>query len=36
MSRDGRFRRWQGGWLLGVYLIYVVLQYALNVGTVQG
>lgn len=26
------FRRWQGAWLLGVYGVYVVLQYALNVG----
>jgi len=33
MSRDGRFRRWQGAWLLGIYLIYVILQYSLNVGT---
>ncbi len=36
MGKDGWFRRWQGAWLLGVYLIYVILQYALNVGTVQG
>jgi cation:H+ antiporter len=26
------FRRWQGGWLLGVYATYIVLQYALNIG----
>lgn len=26
------FQRWQGFWLLGVYGIYVVLQYTLNVG----
>lgn len=31
MNRDGWFRRWQGVWLLGVYLVYVVLQYALNI-----
>ena len=36
MARDGQFRRWQGAWLLGVYLAYVILQYALNIGTVQG
>lgn len=36
MGRDGQFRRWQGVWLLGVYLVYVILQYALNIGTVQG
>jgi cation:H+ antiporter len=26
------FHRWQGGWLLGVYGVYVVLQYTLNIG----
>ncbi|HSR45022.1 MAG TPA: calcium/sodium antiporter [Acidimicrobiia bacterium] len=26
------FRRWQGAWLLGVYGVYVALQYILNVG----
>ncbi len=26
------FRRWQGAWLLSIYLVYVVLQYALNIG----
>ena len=36
MNKDGWFRKWQGGWLLGVYLIYVVLQYAFNIGTVEG
>ena len=34
LNRDGRFKKKQGGWLLGVYLIYVTLQYALNIGTV--
>jgi len=34
MNRDGWFRRWQGGWLFGVYLIYLFLQYALSIGTV--
>ena len=33
-NRDGRFRRWQGVWLFGIYSIYVILQYAFNVGTV--
>lgn len=32
MNRSGRFRRWQGGWLLGVYVCYVVLQYVLISG----
>jgi len=36
MNKDGYFKRWQGGWLLGVYLIYLILQYAFNIGTVQG
>jgi len=26
------FHRWQGVWLLSVYGVYVVLQYALNIG----
>ncbi len=34
LDRDGRFTKAQGGWLLGVYLVYVVFQYALNIGTV--
>jgi len=32
MNREGVFHRWQGAWLLGVYITYVVLQYALNIG----
>jgi len=35
-NKDGYFKRWQGVWLLSVYLCYVVLQYALNIGTVEG
>jgi len=31
MNRSGVFHRWQGGWLLAVYAVYVVLGYALNV-----
>jgi cation:H+ antiporter len=34
MNKDGQFKRWQGAWLLGVYLIYLILQYVFNVGTV--
>ena len=30
-NKKGYFERWQGGWLLGIYILYVVLQYALNV-----
>lgn len=33
MNREGFFRKWQGAWLLGLYAVYVFLQYALNVGT---
>jgi len=35
MGRDGRFKRWQGVWLLTIYFIYIVLQYALNVGSAE-
>ena len=31
MNRGGVFYRWQGVWLLGVYLVYVILQYTLNI-----
>lgn len=31
MNKDGWFKKWQGCWLLGVYSVYVILQYALNV-----
>ena len=34
MNRDGWFRKWQGGWLLGVYVVYLILQYVFNIGTV--
>jgi cation:H+ antiporter len=36
MNRTGTFRRWQGFWLLGIYLLYVVVQYALNIGGAHG
>jgi cation:H+ antiporter len=32
-NRRGVFYRWQGIWLLSVYAVYVVLQYALNIGS---
>lgn len=28
------FERWQGAWLLSIYIAYVVLQYTLNLRTV--
>jgi cation:H+ antiporter len=31
MNRSGVFHRWQGVWLLAVYIVYVVLGFALNV-----
>jgi len=30
MNKNGSFRRWQGFWLLGVYVLYLVLQYSLD------
>jgi len=31
INRGSVFHRWQGYWLLGVYLCYVILQYTLNI-----
>jgi cation:H+ antiporter len=36
MNRDGVFKRWQGAWLLGIYLVYLGLQYGLNIGRATG
>ena len=36
MNKDGVFKRWQGAWLLGIYLIYLVLQYGFNIGGAAG
>jgi cation:H+ antiporter len=36
MNKDGAFKRWQGAWLLGIYLIYLVLQYGFNIGRAAG
>ncbi len=36
MNKDGKFKRWQGAWLLGIYLVYLVLQYSLNIGPAEG
>jgi len=35
LDRDRVFKRWQGAWLLGVYIVYVALQYTLNITTVH-
>jgi len=32
MNKDGWFKRWQGIWILGVYVLYLILQYAFNMG----
>ncbi|MEW5912562.1 MAG: sodium:calcium antiporter [Thermodesulfobacteriota bacterium] len=32
INKDGWFKRWQGLWLLGLYLAYLGLQYGLNLG----
>jgi len=36
INRDGRFRRWQGGWLVAIYVAYVALQYILSLGMHEG
>ena len=33
MNHAGVFYRWQGAWLLGIYVAYVILGYALNTGS---
>ena len=32
INRDGYFRRWQGGWMLGIYLLYIGAQYGMSLG----
>ena len=32
-NKKGHFKKTQGAWLLSVYLVYLILQYALNIGT---
>jgi cation:H+ antiporter len=32
INKDGFFKRWQGGWMLGIYATYIVLQYVFNLG----
>ncbi|MCF8120764.1 MAG: hypothetical protein K9K34_00005, partial [Desulfarculaceae bacterium] len=32
MNTDGWFKRWQGAWILGIYLVYIILQYGFNLG----
>ncbi len=36
LNREGPFRRWQGAWLLGIYLVYLGLQYGFEIGTAAG
>ena len=35
MNKDNWFKRWQGGWLFGIYLLYIFLQYALNINSIH-
>ncbi len=32
MNTDGWFKPWQGAWILAIYLVYLALQYGLNLG----
>jgi cation:H+ antiporter len=32
LNQDGMFKRWQGGWLLAVYLAYIIVQYSMELG----
>jgi cation:H+ antiporter len=32
INKDGSFKGWQGAWLLGIYLLYLILQYGLKIG----
>ncbi|BEQ16473.1 calcium/sodium antiporter [Desulfoferula mesophila] len=32
LNTDGWFKRWQGAWILGIYLAYLVAQYGFNLG----
>ncbi len=32
LNTDGWFKRWQGAWILGLYLLYIAAQYALRLG----
>jgi cation:H+ antiporter len=32
INHDGWFKRWQGGWMLSIYLAYIVFQYGAKMG----
>jgi cation:H+ antiporter len=32
MNKDGWFKRWQGAWIFGIYIVYLILQYAFSLG----
>lgn len=36
INKDGYFKRWQGFWLFGAYFVYLIFQYAFNIGTIHG
>ena len=35
MNKSGYFKRWQGGWLLGLYCFYIYQQYASNIASIH-
>jgi cation:H+ antiporter len=36
INKEDTFKKWQGAWLLGIYLTYVILQFTLNVAPEAG
>lgn len=36
INKDGFFKRWQGFFLFGTYLTYLIIQYAFNIDVVKG
>ena len=36
LNKDGMFKRWQGAWILGAYILYLVLQFSLDFGPAEG
>ncbi len=34
INKDGWFKKWQGVWLVGIYVGYLILQYVTNIGTI--
>ena len=34
INKDGWFKKWQGVWLVGIYVGYLILQYVTNIGPI--